>query len=53
VSDAGLEHLKTLPKLKSLFVLETKVSGAGIAKLQKAIPGIQIVSGSGVGSTTC
>ncbi len=43
VGDAGLEHLKALPRLKSLFVFQTKVSPAGIARLQKAIPGLQVV----------
>ena len=43
VSDAGVEHLKNLPRLKSLFVFQTRVTVAGIARLQKAIPGLQVV----------
>ena len=40
VSDGGLEHLETL---KSLTLRKTKVTRAGVAKLQKALPDCKIV----------
>jgi len=41
VSDAGLQHLKGLAKLDILY-LSNKVSNAGIADIQKALPNTQI-----------
>jgi hypothetical protein len=45
VSDAGLAQLSGLKNLKSLYVFQTKVTDEGIAKLQKAQPGLKIVKG--------
>jgi hypothetical protein len=38
VSDAGLEHLKELKKLRSLTLRKTTVTEKGIAELKKALP---------------
>lgn len=45
VSDTGLEHLAGLKKLKKLFVWQTKVTDAGAAKLQAALPELNIDRG--------
>ena len=42
VTDAGLVHLRGLTKLEWLDVSNTKVTDAGVAKLQKALPNVQI-----------
>jgi hypothetical protein len=42
VSDTGLEHLKGLTQLQRLDLVGTKVSDAGVRKLQKALPGAYI-----------
>jgi hypothetical protein len=42
VTDAGLEHLKNLTRLKELDLYDTKVTAAGVAELQKALPKCQI-----------
>jgi serine/threonine protein kinase len=34
ISDAGLEHLKNLPNLKDVRVSDSKITGAGLAKLK-------------------
>jgi hypothetical protein len=36
--DAGLEHLATLTHLKSLSLVDTQVTDAGVNKLQQALP---------------
>ena len=38
VTDAGLEHLKGLSKLRDLSVGDTKVTPGGGKKLQEALP---------------
>jgi serine/threonine protein kinase/Leucine-rich repeat (LRR) protein len=44
VSDAGLKELAALKKLESLNLVATKVTAAGVAALQKALPKCRIVS---------
>jgi hypothetical protein len=41
VSDAGLTHLRNLPKLRSLTLVGTKVTEAGVAELVKERPAIR------------
>ena len=41
--NAGLEHLKGLTNLESLFLGETKVTDAGVEKLQHKLPNCEIV----------
>ncbi len=43
VTDAGLDHLASLKKLKKLYVWQTKVTDAGAMKLQKKVPGLQVI----------
>ena len=38
VTDEGLEELKGLANLSSLFLSDTKVSPEGVARLKKALP---------------
>jgi hypothetical protein len=42
VTDVGLEHLKGLNKLQTLGLAETKVTDAGVKKLQQALPKCKI-----------
>lgn len=42
VSDRGLEHLKGLSQLKCLLLDDTKVTDAGVKKLQQALPKCEI-----------
>ncbi len=42
ITDAGLEHLSALKKLKRLDARNTKVTAAGVAKLQQALPNCKI-----------
>ena len=42
VTDAGLEHLKGLTKLKELDLESTNVTDAGVKKLQQALPNCKI-----------
>jgi hypothetical protein len=42
VTDAGLEHLKGLKQLSGLRLGGTKVTGAGVQDLQKALPNVEI-----------
>ena len=42
ITDAGLKYLYGLQKLKKIELLETKVTPAGIAALQQALPNCQI-----------
>jgi internalin A len=42
VTDSGLVHLKGLTKLLELDLRKTKVTTAGVADLQKAIPNCKI-----------
>ena len=44
-TDAGLAQLEGLKKLKSLYVWQTKVTDAGVEKLKKALPQLQIIRG--------
>jgi hypothetical protein len=43
VSDLGLVHLKDLAKLRTLNLQGTRVTAAGIQKLQKALPKVSII----------
>jgi hypothetical protein len=52
VTDKGLEQLTGLKKLKKLYLWQTKVTDAGAAKLQKALPGVQINRGIEVATPT-
>ena len=45
VTDAGLEHLAALEGLEKLYLWQTKVTDAGAAKLQKALPDLEINRG--------
>jgi len=42
ITDAGLEHLKRLNKLKWLSLDGTQVTDAGVKKLKQALPNCQI-----------
>ena len=42
VTDKGLVHLKGLTNLKSLNLMNTQVTHAGVADLQKALPKCKI-----------
>jgi hypothetical protein len=42
VTDAGLLHLRGLKQLESLYLANTKVSAAGVARLQEALPNLWI-----------
>jgi hypothetical protein len=46
IGDPGLAHLANLKKLKSLYVWQTKVTDAGVKKLQEALPGLKIIRGT-------
>ena len=43
LTDAGLEHLKTLPSLVELDVSATNVTRAGVESLQKALPNCKVL----------
>jgi len=45
VTDAGVEKLKSLPKLKRLYLWQTDVSEGAIGKLKEALPGLEIIKG--------
>jgi hypothetical protein len=42
LTDAGLAHLRELPKLEYLDVSRTAVGPEGVARLQAAIPRLQV-----------
>ena len=42
VNDAGLVHLERLTKLEQLTLFDTKVTAAGVKKLQQALPKCKI-----------
>ena len=42
MTDAGLKQLAGLKELKLLFLQGTKVTDAGVAELQKALPGCNV-----------
>src|SRR5438552_2461631 len=44
VTDAGLKELKDLKKLTLLWLRDTKVTDAGVADLQKALPACKIIT---------
>ena len=46
MTDAGLEHLKGLKNLKKLYVWQTPVTDAGVAKLKEALPTVTVVMGT-------
>ena len=50
ITDAGLVHLKGLTKLQELDLHNTKITNAGIADLQKALPNCQIRKPNGKAS---
>ena len=41
--DAGLELLKALTNLETLNVEDTKVTDAGVADFQKALPNVKVI----------
>ena len=43
VTDDGLEHLKVLTSLKTLYLINTNVTDDGVKKLQTALPNCEIV----------
>lgn len=43
VTDAGLRHLERLTALTSIDLYKTRVTGAGAAALQKALPKTRVV----------
>ena len=45
ITDRGLDELAGLSKLKSLYLWQTKVTEAGVSKLKKALPNLEIVTG--------
>lgn len=49
VSDAGLEHLAAFENLEKLYLWRTQVTDAGVAKLQKALPDLEIDRGWDMG----
>ena len=44
LTDAGLEHLARLPKLKELTLLRTKITPAGLARFRTAKPNVKITT---------
>jgi len=42
VTNAGLEHLKGMTSLTPLYLFQTKVTDAGVKKLQQALPKCKI-----------
>jgi predicted Ser/Thr protein kinase len=42
ISDAGLEHLRDLPKLRRVDPRQTRVSAAGVKRLRAAFPGLNV-----------
>ena len=45
VSDAGLDPLKNLKKLKKLYLWQTQVTEAGVQKLKESLPDLEVVLG--------
>ena len=45
IGDAGLEPLKGLANLKNIYLWQTKVTDEGVAKLQKALPKLDVSRG--------
>ena len=44
ITDAGLEHLSRMPKLKELRVSKTEVTAAGVARFRAARPNVRITT---------
>jgi hypothetical protein len=42
ISDAGLEHIKELTTLTELHLKDTRVTAAGVAALQLALPNCKV-----------
>jgi hypothetical protein len=42
VTDAGLVHLEKLTALRSVLIYETRVTDAGVKRLQQALPAVKI-----------
>jgi hypothetical protein len=38
ITDPSLEHLFALPKLQTLYLIHTHVTGAGVKDLRRALP---------------
>ena len=45
ISDQGLQHLAGLKRLRRLYLWQTKTTAEGRAKLQKALPELEIIGG--------
>src|SRR6185436_534077 len=45
VTDSGLDQLKNMKFLRSLYVWQTKVTDAGVKKLKAALPNVEISTG--------
>jgi len=43
LTDAGLERLRVLKKLKTLQLVRTRVSEDGLREFQKSVPGCEVV----------
>ena len=46
MTDAGLEHLKGLKKLKKLYLWQSKATTKGAEGLEKAVPGLKVNIGT-------
>lgn len=51
VSDAGLTHLRGMKHLRNLYLWQSKVTPEGVARLQEALPGLNINTGVDAAAT--
>jgi hypothetical protein len=42
ITDQGLQYLNGMTRLRILRIVETEVTDAGVAELQRALPGLKI-----------
>jgi hypothetical protein len=50
VTDAGLQSLEPLKKLRTLYVWQTAVSSSGLERLRSALPRLEIDAGLALSS---